>query len=169
MGQAGLLTYVGEAASVTSPGATYGVSIGTDLTRGINAEIGYVGSSYRTEEGEGVGGRTSLIENGAQALMKVGPEIGQVQPYGMWGFQVSRLNALEAAGENNPLVRDATLFKLPLGAGIAWEVPSDAIADVNIGAQAAYNFALDSGAYPTLDDPLASNQFTTTVMVGGRF
>ena len=165
MGQAGVLTYTGEAASVTRPGSTYGVAVGLDLTRGITTELGYLGASYRTESDNGSVGMT---ENGAQALVQLGPQQRDFHPFAMFGLQLSRVNALER-GDVSPEVRDATHLKLPMGAGINYTVPSDADAEITVGARAAYNFTLDAGAFPTLNEPAAANQFTGMAVVGGRF
>ncbi len=164
MGQAGLLTYTGEAAALTRPGTAYGVAVGLDLTRGITAELGYLGASYRTEGEDPVG----VTENGAQALVQLGPQQRNFHPFALFGLQLSRVNALER-GDANPDVEDATHLKLPMGAGINYTLPSDADAEITVGARAAYNFTLDAGAFPTLNEPAAANQFTGMAVVGGRF
>ncbi len=159
-GQAGLITYTGEAARLTTPGASYGLSVAYDLIRGVNAELGYVGSSYRVEGTTG-----GVSENGADVLMKVGPEYGHFSPFALWGLELSWL------GTHGPAegIQDATLLRLPMGAGLAYTLPSDSPAEVTLGLRAAYLFTLTSGAFPGLAEPFAANQFLSTLSVGGRF
>jgi hypothetical protein len=164
MGQAGVITHTGEAARLTRPGSTYGIAVGFDLVRGINAELGYLGASYRSD---GAASGVGITENGGQALMKLGPQHRALHPFAMFGLQVTRVNAL--GGEDIAGVRDATHLKLPMGAGVSYTVPSEADAEITVGARAAYNFTLDAGAFPTLNEPAAANQLLGMAVVGGRF
>jgi hypothetical protein len=163
-GQAGILAFAGEAARLTTPGPLYGVAVGVEFTPGVNLEFGYQGSTYNTEAGP-AGGDSGIVQNGGQAMLNLGPEIEDFFPFAQFGIQVSRLNVLRNVQE----VRDATVAWLPMGVGMMYTIPSDNPADINVGARGTYNFTLDSGAFPTVSEPGAANQFTASALVGGRF
>jgi hypothetical protein len=69
------------------------------------------------------------------------------------------------------VVEDATLVKVPLGAGIDWNIPGNLndIAEFTVGARATYNLTIDSGAFPTTDKATSSDQLLTTLQLGARF
>ncbi|MGA9523085.1 MAG: hypothetical protein WBV82_16575 [Myxococcaceae bacterium] len=164
MGQAGVLAFVGEAARLTSPGPLYGIGFGAELEQGINLELAYQGSTYRTEAGA-AGGESGIVQNGGQVAINLGPEFDNVYPFAQFGIQVSRLNVLRPT----EAVRDATMTWLPMGVGLSFSIPSDSPADINIGARGTYNFTLDAGAFPTVTEPGAANQLAGSFLVGGRF
>ncbi len=164
-GQAGVLAFTGEAARLTTPGPLYGVALGVDVTGGVNFELGYQGSTYKTEAAA-TGGESGIVQNGAQALVSLGPELeNNFFPFAQFGFQVSRLNVLRNVEE----VRDATMVWLPMGVGVSYSIPSESAAEISVGARGTYNFTLDSGAFPTVAEPAAANQLTSSLLVGGRF
>lgn len=170
--QAGLLTYTGEAANFTSPGVSYGVLAGLDVTPWLGGEVSYQGAAYVTD------GRLSpddddigISENGAQAVAKVGPRLrGNLQPYALGGLNLSFLEVKDreiAFGA----VEDAFLVKVPLGAGVDWEIPGDpdSLAQFSLGARATYNLTIDSGAFPQVDDATSASQLLTTLQFGAIF
>lgn len=160
--EVGLSTYAGEAARLTSPGVTYGISAGLELGSGVSAEFGYTGSNYGLE-----GSELTVAENGGRLLAKVGPVYGRLSPYGLWGLEVTRLNVV-GAGEAGG-VQDATMVRLPLGAGLDWALPSQGDTEISLGLRAQYLFTLDAGAFPGLGEPNAANQFVTTASLGAIF
>lgn len=166
-GQTGIMTYAGEAAEITNPGATYGVNIGVGVVPMLNAEIGYQGSVYRTEAGA-TPEQTTIMENGGQALLKLGPEMGNFRPYAAGGLSVMSLNVVddEAAGA---AVEDSTLVRLPVGLGFDYRFPSANPGDFTLGARGTYNIAVDSGAFPTLDNTASSSIVTGQVVLGGTW
>lgn len=168
MAQGGVLTYTGEAARLTTPGAAYGVLAGVDVLPWLDAELSYQGAAYKTQEDLSPD-QSTLLENGGQAVAKVGPDRWRLEPYALGGIAVSRLSVVGEPAPGVP-VQDATLVKLPLGVGVDWKVPlGDGESDLNIGARATYDIALDSGAFPTLEDTQSSNQLQGVVHLGASF
>jgi hypothetical protein len=166
--QGGVVTYTGEAAALTSPGAAYGVLVATDLFGAVDGELSYQGAAYGTDSS--LGSRNSILENGGQALVMLSPTVGRFEPYAFTGLAVSFLSVMNG-GNPGSLVEDATLFKLPIGAGIDWVPAGDGGGEVDflIGARVKYDLTLDSGAFPTLDNRMSSNQLQTTLQVGATF
>lgn len=168
LGQAGVLTYTGEAARLTTPGAAYGVAVSTDVVPWVDAELGYQGAVYMTEENISLAGNQfRILENGGQALAKVGPDGLMLEPYVLTGLTVTRQSVIGTPGPEVP-VTDGNRFKLPVGAGVDWEIPTRGAGDLRLGARATYNFGLNGAGYTTLSAS-STNQFLGTVQVGGSW
>ncbi len=170
--QAGLLTFTGEAAGFTSPGVAYGILAGADFLPWLGGELGYQGAAYVTDSRLSPGeDDIGISENGAQLVAKVGPQLGGgLQPYALGGVALSFLNVMDQETAFNA-VEDATLIKLPVGAGVDWNIGGspNGLAQFSVGARATYNITLDSGAFPLADNTSAANQLQTTLQVGARF
>ncbi|QRK05899.1 hypothetical protein JQX13_38045 [Archangium violaceum] len=163
-----MLTYAGEAARLTTPGASYGVLAGIDVLPWLDAELSYQGAAYKTEE-DLAADQSTLLENGGQAVAKVGPDRWRLEPYALGGVAISRLNVVGTPAAGVP-VQDATLVKLPVGVGVDWKMPlGGGESDFNLGARATYDIALDSDAFPTLADTQSSNQVRATLHLGASF
>ncbi len=168
MGQAGVLTHTGEAARLTTPGAAYGVAVGMDVVPWVDAELGYQGAVYQTEEDISfTGSQYRVLENGGQALAKVGPDGLMLEPYALTGLSISRQSVIGTPGLEVP-VADGTRVKLPVGAGVDWEIPTRGPGNLRLGARATYNFGLNDAGYTTLDAS-STNQFLGTVQLGGTW
>lgn len=171
--QAGVLTYTGEAAGFTAPGVSYGVLAGADFLPWLGGELSYQGAAYVTDNrlAPGDDNDVSISENGGQLVAKVGPQLGGgLQPYAVGGLAVSFLDVKDRE-QAFGVVEDATLLKVPVGAGIDWNIPGNLndLAQFTVGARATYNFTVDSGAFPTTDNASAADQLQTTLQVGARF
>ncbi|XXF77445.1 outer membrane beta-barrel protein [Myxococcaceae bacterium GXIMD 01537] len=170
--QAGLITFTGQGARYTNPGIAYGVLGGLDFTPAVGGELSYQGAAYDTDDRvTPQSGSIAIMEHGGQAIAKVGPQLGGGwQPYALGGFGISFLNVIDRETAFG-LVDDATLIKLPMGAGLDWEVPAarDNPAQFTLGARATYNLALDSGAFPATDKASSSSQFLATLQLGASF
>jgi hypothetical protein len=169
--QAGLLTFTGEAANFTSPGVSYGVLAGMDVLPWLGGELSYQGAAYVTDGRLSPGDNDiGISENGGQAVVKAGPRLGGIQPYALGGLALSFLNVKDRESAFG-VVEDATLIKVPLGAGVDWHIPGNMndIAQFSLGARATYNLTVDSGAFPTTDNATSSSQFLTTLQMGARF
>lgn len=170
--QAGLLTYTGEAAGLTSPGVSYGVLAGADLLPWLGGEVSYQGAAYTTDSRLTVGeDDISLSENGGQVVAKAGPQLrGGLQPYALGGVALTFLDVKDRE-QAFGVVEDATLIKLPVGAGLDWRIPGNLndLAQFTVGARATWNFIVDSGAFPTATGGAADDQLQTTLQVGAQF
>lgn len=169
--QAGLLTFTGEAARFTSPGVSYGVLAGVDVMPWLGGEVSYQGAAYVTDSRLSAGDDIGISENGGQAVVKAGPQLGSgLKPYALGGLALSFLNVKDRESAFG-VVEDATLVKVPLGAGIDWNIPGNLndIAEFTVGARATYNLTIDSGAFPTTDKATSSDQLLTTLQLGARF
>jgi hypothetical protein len=170
--QAGLLTYTGEAAAFTSPGVAFGVLAAMDVTPWLAGEASYQGAAYMTDNrlsptGDDIG----ISENGAQLVAKVGPQLGgNLQPYALGGLNLGFLEVKDRDAAFGA-VEDAFQVKVPLGAGIDWQIPAgrDSLAQFTVGARATYNLMLDSGAFPLVDDAASASQVQTTIQLGAQF
>ncbi len=113
----GGMAYSGRAATVTQPGAAYGVALSGDIVPWVAGEIGYVGATYRTEGLISQTARADIVENGGQAAVKVAPPVDwTVRPFALGGVSVQRLSVSReqnAAG----FVADGTEVRLPVGVG----------------------------------------------------
>lgn len=165
-GQAGVSAITGEAAAITTPGASYGVAAGIDISEYIGVELGYLGSVYQTEEGV-ESDQFRILENGAQGLVSFSPEFGMLEPYAFGGVEVTRLSVQESEGSST-LVNDDTQVKVPVGLGVNLNIDRDGPADWIVGARGTYDATLESEAFTGLSDS-ASNQLTGSVIIGGRF
>ncbi len=170
--QAGLLTFTGEAAGFTSPGVAYGILAGADFLPWLGGELGYQGAAYVTDSRLSPGeDDIGISENGAQLVAKVGPQLGGgLQPYALGGVALSFLDVKDRE-QAFGVVEDATLLKVPVGAGIDWNIPGNLndIAQFTVGARATYNLVVDNGAFPTANDGNSDDQLQTTLQVGARF
>lgn len=166
-GEAGAITYTGEAARLTTPGATYGALMELDLTDMTDLELGYAGAAYMSDESIG-DDQSAILENGGQALLKLGPDTMGLHPHLFAGLEYTRVSVLED-GEVQGFIEDGSLLKLPLGAGVAYSFRGEGDNVITVGARASYNVALMSEAFPTLENTMSSNQVTGTMNVGGSF
>jgi hypothetical protein len=170
--QAGLLTYTGDAAAFTAPGVSFGVLAGIDVTPWLGGEASYQGAAYMTDNRLSPGNDDiGISENGAQLVAKVGPQLaGNIQPYALGGLNLSVLDVKDRETAFGA-VEDAFLVKLPVGAGVDWQIPGgrDSLAQFSVGARATYNIMLDSGAFPLVDDAASANQLQTTIQLGAQF
>ena len=170
--QAGLLTYTGEAAGFTSPGVSYGVLAGADFLPWLGGEISYQGAAYVTDSRLSVGDDDiGISENGGQLVAKAGPQLpGGLQPYALGGVALSFLDVKDRE-QAFGVVEDATLLKVPVGAGIDWKIPGNLndLAQFTVGARATYNLVVDNGAFPTANDGNSDDQFQTTLQLGASF
>ncbi len=166
--QGGLVTYTGEAARLTSPGASYGVLVATDLFGAVDGELSYQGAAYGTDAS--LGGRNTILENGGQALLMLSPTFGKLEPYVFTGLSLARLNILESRNSVSQ-IQDSTRLKLPLGVGIDFVPAGDGGGEVDLllGARVKYDVTLAGGAFPTLDSRMSENQLQTTLQVGATF
>jgi hypothetical protein len=166
--QTGVTTYTGEAAALTTPGVSLGLLVATDLVGMLDGELSYQGAAYATDAN--LGPRSTILENGGQALLMLSPTVGRFEPYAFTGLAVSRLSILESRREVRE-VRDATTVKLPVGVGLDFVPNGDGgpEADFLIGARVKYDVTLDAGPFPTLDRRMSSNQLQTSVQVGTSF
>ncbi|MCI0571511.1 MAG: porin family protein [Myxococcaceae bacterium] len=163
---AGPVAYTGDAATVTTPGATYGVNAGWDFSRFIGAELGYQGQVYGSSPAVG-GERDTLLENGGQALAKVRTDIGNFVPYAMGGLGISWLTG--ASAQSAGLVENDTLFRLPLGAGVDYRFGEQGAGNVTLGVRGVYQLGLDSGAFPTQNNATSSSQLMGVASLGGNW
>ncbi len=163
---AGPLWYTGEVAGFMAQGWSYGVSAGMDLSRLWGVELGYHGAAYRTEEI--AGDSTGIVENGAQGLVRFGPEWNNIEPHALAGVAVTHLGAGDEAASGG-LVEDGTLVRLPLGAGVSYDLMSGATSNLNVGARVLYSLGLGSEPFPTVDGATSSSQITGQLQVGGKF
>jgi hypothetical protein len=167
-GGAGVMTYGGEAAGLTAPGATYNVSGEVHVLPWMRGELGYLGGLYTSEQLTG-DDRATILENGGQALVKVGPTLGRnLFPHALGGLAVTRLNLRNeerAAG----LIDEATNVRVPVGVGLDYELPSAGAAALMVGARGTYGFATNANAFPTLPDASDTNVWTGSLQVGGSF
>lgn len=165
-GQAGATAHSGDAAAVTTPGAAYGVQAGFDLTRLFGLEVGYSGAAYQTEQGVEAN-QFRILENGAQGLASISPNIGMFEPYAFGGVKVNRLSVMEDEAVS-ALVNDATQVKVPLGVGVNFNINRNGPGDWILGARGTYDATLNSNAFTNLEDSDA-NAVAGTLLFGGQF
>lgn len=159
-GDAGVLTYAGEAAGLFDPGARYGVSVGLEPFQAIGLELGYQGAAYTVENEGG-----TVLENGAQALVKVGPKLGAVEPYALGGAAWTRFSATDDAEASG--LSDDSFGKIPVGAGVDFTLP---VGDnpLVLGARGMYNFVIENEAFDT-PEPRNDDQIGASLVIGGEF
>jgi hypothetical protein len=156
----GVLTFPGEAAGRFSPGGTYGASVDFRPLNPVGLELGYQGASYGLERGSG-----NVMENGGQALLKLGPHLGAVEPYALGGYNLTWVNpnnAADAAGINSD-----TIQKVPVGAGVDFDIPVGSNPLV-LGARGTYNFVFSNQAFSTTSSS-GDDQIGGQVVLGGEF
>jgi hypothetical protein len=151
----GAVGYPSTVSDRTNYGPAYGVAIGARVGSAVGLEFSYQGSSYTTNGGTVIGSANSgsrIMENGAQALLKLGPSVGPVDLYALGGGGVSRLTVnnggvFTAVGGGSS-VRDGTLYKVPVGGGLDVHIPTGSV-DLLLGARGQYNFLFNqSDAFP---------------------
>lgn len=164
----GMQAYTGDAATLVSPGATYGASIGFDTSRRTKVELGYRGAAFATEDGAG-GTRAAIVENGGDAIVKIGPETERVQPYAFGGVGLSRLNvtANQFQVATGGTVSDDWLVKVPLGVGVDFRIFEGDRADLMLGARGIYGLVLDDDAFGGVND--VTQQAQLGLQLGARF
>ncbi|MGA9521662.1 MAG: hypothetical protein WBV82_09370, partial [Myxococcaceae bacterium] len=170
-GLAGVMSYAGEAASITQPGAAYGVTASGDIASmyglSLDGEIGYLGGVYNSEaliSSE----KSTIVENGGQAAVKIGPELGAFEPYALGGVSVQRLNVVyeEATGG---LIRDGTHTRIPVGVGFDLK-PGGRDGPLTLGARGTYSFATNNSAFQALTpNTNSASMWTGLAEVGGSF
>jgi hypothetical protein len=166
--QAGATTYAGQVASITQPGAAYGLAVSGDVNRWVAGELGYLGSSYRSEGIVSRNGRSTIVENGGQAALKLGPSLGQaVKTYALGGVSVQDLNVTNEAASGG-LIRDATEVRLPVGVGLD-VAPGSKGTGVMFGVRGTYNFAANNRAFPDTGSTNSAATWTGLASLGGRF
>jgi hypothetical protein len=166
--QAGATTYAGQVASITQPGAAYGLAVSGDIVPGVSAELGYLGSSYRSEGIVSRNGRSTIVENGGQASLKLGPNVGQaVKTYALGGVAVQGLNVNNEAASGG-LIRDATEVRLPVGVGVDI-APMSRGTGLLVGVRGTYSFAANNRAFPDTGSTNSAATWTGLASLGGRF
>lgn len=162
---AGVTSFTGEAAALTSPGAAYGVAAGIGLTRLLDLELGYVGAAYQTQEGAEAN-QFVVLENGGQGTLHIAPNIGMFEPYAFGGIKVNRLSVQEGEAVS-AAVNDDTQYKVPVGVGVNMNIGRGG-PDWLLGARATYDATLESDAFTALDNS-ATNALTGQLLFGGQF
>ena len=170
-GLAGVMSYAGEAASITQPGAAYGVTASGDIASmwGVNldGEIGYMGGVYNSEELFSAD-QSTIIENGGQAAVKIGPEFGAFEPYALGGVSVQRLNVADDEATGG-LIRDGTHTRIPVGVGFDLK-PGGRDSQFTLGARGTYSFATNNSAFEALTpNTNSASTWTGLAEVGGSF
>jgi hypothetical protein len=166
--QAGMLNFVGGAAADLTAGFSYGASVSLNAPQIVGLEIGYTGATYGTKGGL-PGPRESVVENGGQALLKLGPRLPMVTPYVMGGYNLSYINVAERP-DSAQVVRDDAVSKVPVGGGIDFRTPGGVL----IGARTSYNFLFSNQAYAAAQPAnggrqRSGDQMITTLDIGGHF
>jgi hypothetical protein len=165
-GGAGVLTYRndGAAAGLFSPGPQYGVHLDFNPIGAMGLEVGYQGAAYGIQGGDG-----TVVENGADAVLKLGPKLGAVEPYALGGYGVTRLTANGAAESAG--VTDDWIQKVPVGAGVDFAIPAGAN-PLLLGARGTYNFLLNNDAFGSRANNTGdrgNDQIGGELMLGGKF
>jgi hypothetical protein len=155
----GILSYPGQGAAVFQPGGQYGAAVGV-TSRVIGLELGYQGAAYGVERGG------NLIENGGQALVKLGRETGGFMPYALGGYNLSWLTANGTAKDNG--ISNNVVSKIPVGAGVDYRIPSSGSSAVTVGARGTYNFVMGNDSF-VHRSASADDQIGATLQVGGSF
>ncbi|MGA9525940.1 MAG: hypothetical protein WBV82_31055 [Myxococcaceae bacterium] len=164
--QGGAMAFAGEAATVTQPGAAYGVSISGDIVPWIAGELGYVGAAYRSEGIVSRTERSDIVENGGLAAVKVGPPVQwMIKPYALGGLSVQRLTVSKEENTGG-LIGDGTEVRVPVGFGIELN-PSET--GLTVGARGTYAFSTNNNAFDSLGGANAASTWTGLAQLGGRF
>lgn len=169
--EAGLATFVGDAADVTRPGAMYGVNLGLGIIDPVSVELGYQGALYDAEQ-EVQGDRARIAENGGQFLVELGPRLFDraLRPYALGGIAVSRLSVVANEASAVGVVNDDTLVRVPVGVGVDYVFDSDSKTDLTLGARSTYRFEVAGDAFPALQaEDTRAQQLTAQLVLGGRF
>ncbi|QRK08350.1 hypothetical protein JQX13_51990 [Archangium violaceum] len=172
--QGGVLTFPGEAAAVTTAGAQWGVLLGLAPWPALGVELSYQGAIYRTDEALSPV-QDQVLENGAQAVVKVGPRLGRFEPYALGGLAVSHRDV--RAREGGPgVLQDGALAKAPVGAGFDVRIPLARVAVLGevgpsllLGARGTYHFLLRTPALGDVDGGRGADQIGASVNLGARF
>lgn len=169
--EAGVATFVGDAADVTRPGATYGVNVGLGIIDPLSVELGYQGALYDAEP-QVQGERARISENGGQFLVELGPRLFDraLRPYALGGVAVSRLSVVDNEASALGVVNDDTLVRVPVGAGIDYVFDASERNGVTLGARGTYRFEVAGDAFPALSaTDERAQQITGQLVLGGRF
>jgi hypothetical protein len=140
----GAIGYRGTIQGGTNAGPAYGVALGVN-NEFVGIEGSYQGATY-TPSGTSdfTGGANRITENGAQVLLKVGPQLGPVGFYALGGGGVDRFTVSGGSAVTNvaggSTIHDGTVWKVPAGVGIDFHVPTGGGPDMLIGARGQYNF-----------------------------
>jgi opacity protein-like surface antigen len=162
-GLVGVNSYVGDAADLATAGPAYGVGVALRVNRALGLEVSYQGATYDTDD-DLPGGDYGLTENGGQALVRAGSPAGRVEPYAFGGIGFSRLDADTSLPT---AVDDATLVKVPVGAGLDYRI-ADGTIDWEVGARGTYNFVVsDDDAFTGVDG--RPDQLSVTFNLSARF
>ncbi len=170
---AGMLNFVGGVAADLNPGLAYGVGASILAPQAIGLELGYQGAAYGTKSAV-PGPRESVVENGGQALLKLGPHLPSVEPYVMGGYNLSYVSVANRSGSAG-VVRDDAISKVPVGAGIDFHLRGGGTTSgLLLGVRSSYNFLFSNQAYSLVADSngtrnRSGDQLITTLDLGGHF
>ena len=183
--QSGIITFPQQAAAVTTAGAQWGVLLGLAPVPALGFELSYQGAHYRTDKSLAEV-QDQVIENGAQAVVKVGPRLGRFEPYALGGIALAHRDVRYREGGPG-VFEDGAVTKAPVGAGFDIRIPLAKLPvgrglvpavdraveklgpSLLIGARGTYHFLLRSPALGDVDGGRGADQLGASVNLGARF
>jgi opacity protein-like surface antigen len=163
-GGLGAGTVTGGSAGLLGRGPVWGVQVGTQATRGIGFEAGYVGSRFPFQQEADVADGSALFRHGLSGMAKVYvPVEMMLRPYAGIGLGISHLNPGTGAEDrfNNDFVTE-----VPLAGGVEFNTQGGLIAGARLGYSAVFG---TSFADEAVEGSPGAGFLTGTLMVGGRF
>lgn len=166
-GGAGFAGYAGQRVQV---GGAWGVALTIQPVPLLGVEMSYQGAHMRAQGGLSPAG---INENGAQGLLAFGPRIGDWRLFALAGGAVSafRVDGGSYLAEGGRPIRDGTLYKVPLGGGLAAHIPTSPATEIRVGARVTYDFVLNANDVFS-DIPSShrmADQLRVQVEAGARF
>jgi hypothetical protein len=162
--------FAGYASQRVQVGGSWGVALTIQPVPLLGLEISYQGAHMRAQGGISP---AAINENGAQGLLAFGPRIGDWRLFALGGGAISafRVGGGSYLAEGGKPIQDGTLYKVPLGGGLAAHIPTSPATEVTVGARATYDFVLNANdVFPDIPSShRMADQVRVQVEAGARF